>query len=46
MPHVCHIVAMNRDRAIGRDNALPWHLPGDLKMFKAATMGKPLVMGR
>jgi len=31
---------------IGRDNALPWHLPEDLKRFKRLTMGKPMVMGR
>ena len=31
---------------IGRDNALPWHLPEDLKRFKRLTMGKPIVMGR
>src|SRR5690606_17704849 len=42
-----HIVAaMDRGRAIGRGNALPWHLPNDLKRFKALTMGKPLLMGR
>ncbi|NVJ98618.1 MAG: dihydrofolate reductase [Alphaproteobacteria bacterium] len=40
------IVAMAKDRAIGRDNDLPWHLPADLKYFKAVTMGKPIVMGR
>jgi len=40
------IVAMAKNRAIGRDNALPWHLPDDLKYFKSVTMGKPIVMGR
>ena len=32
--------------AIGRDGALPWHIPADLKRFKALTMGKPMIMGR
>lgn len=45
-PVVSLIVAMARNRVIGRDNQLPWHLPGDLKYFKAVTMGKPIVMGR
>lgn len=40
------IVATSRNRVIGKDNALPWHLPADLKYFKAITMGKPIVMGR
>lgn len=40
------IVAMAQNRVIGRDNQLPWHLPNDLKFFKATTMGKPIVMGR
>jgi dihydrofolate reductase len=40
------IVAMAENRVIGRDNQLPWHLPNDLKYFKATTMGKPIVMGR
>jgi dihydrofolate reductase len=40
------IVAMSRNRVIGRDGKLPWHLPDDLQRFKAVTMGKPIVMGR
>ncbi|WP_111497332.1 dihydrofolate reductase [Marinobacter bohaiensis] len=40
------IVAMARNRVIGRNNALPWYLPGDLRYFKQATMGKPILMGR
>ncbi len=40
------IVAMAENRVIGRDNQLPWHLPNDLKYFKAVTMGKPIIMGR
>jgi dihydrofolate reductase len=40
------VAAMARNRIIGRDNALPWRMRSDLRQFKAATMGKPLVMGR
>lgn len=40
------IAAMADDRVIGADNKMPWHLPADLKHFKAITMGKPVVMGR
>lgn len=40
------IAALDRARAIGRGNALPWHLPADLKRFKALTLGKPVLMGR
>ena len=40
------IVAMAHDRVIGADNAMPWHLPADLRHFKAVTLGKPVVMGR
>src|SRR5690606_6245533 len=43
---IAMIVAMASNRVIGRNNQLPWHIPGDLKFFKATTMGKPLVMGR
>lgn len=40
------IVALDRNRAIGRGGAMPWHLPDDLKRFKALTLGKPVLMGR
>ena len=40
------IAAMAQDRVIGKDNAMPWHLPADLRHFKAVTLGKPVVMGR
>jgi len=43
---VALIAAMDRNRLIGRDNTLPWHLPEDLRHFKATTLGKPVVMGR
>ena len=45
-PLVSQVVAMARDGVIGRDNAMPWHLPDDLKHFKTLTMGKPMLMGR
>lgn len=44
--HVSLIAALDRDFAIGKGNALPWHLPDDLKRFKALTLGKPILMGR
>jgi dihydrofolate reductase len=40
------VAALDRRHAIGRGNALPWHLPDDLKRFKALTLGQPLLMGR
>lgn len=40
------IAALDRNRAIGRGNAMPWHLSDDLKRFKALTLGKPVLMGR
>ncbi|MFL9592780.1 type 3 dihydrofolate reductase [Aeromonas schubertii] len=43
---IAMIAAMARDRVIGRDNAMPWHLPADLAHFKQVTLGKPILMGR
>ena len=40
------VAAVDRNLAIGKGNTLPWHLPADLKRFKALTLGKPLLMGR
>lgn len=40
------IAAMARNRAIGLDGEMPWHLPAELKHFKESTIGKPIVMGR
>lgn len=43
---VSAIVAVAENGCIGKDNDLPWHIPEDLKRFKAVTMGKPIIMGR
>ena len=40
------IAAMGKNRAIGLDGRMPWHLPAELQHFKKATMGKAIVMGR
>ena len=40
------VAALDRNFAIGKGNALPWHLSDDLRRFKALTLGKPLLMGR
>lgn len=40
------IVAMAENRVIGANNAMPWHLPDDLRRFRALTMGHPILMGR
>lgn len=40
------IAAMAENNAIGINNKMPWYLPGDLRYFKAVTMGKPIIMGR
>ena len=45
-PVVALIVAVAENGVIGRDNALPWRIPEDMKWFVARTKGKPCVMGR
>ncbi|MBY0474450.1 MAG: dihydrofolate reductase [Nitrosomonas sp.] len=40
------LVAMAKNRVIGKNNQLPWHIPADLKHFKFLTMGQIIVMGR
>ncbi|QBZ82578.1 Dihydrofolate reductase type 3 [Hydrogenovibrio crunogenus] len=44
--NIAMIAAMDKNRIIGADNDMPWHLPDDLKFFKANTVNKPVIMGR
>ena len=46
MTAVSLVVAVSRNGVIGRGGTLPWHLPDDLKHFKAVTLGHPILMGR
>ncbi len=46
MPKISIIVAMAKNRVIGKDNDMPWHLPADLQHFRKMTSGKPIIMGR
>lgn len=46
IPKLTGVVAMSADRAIGKDNGIPWRLPEDMKLFKRLTMGHPILMGR
>lgn len=45
-PAISIIAALDEKRGIGKDNKLPWHIPGDLPRFKQLTMGHPVIMGR
>ena len=45
-PRITLLLARADNGVIGHDGQLPWHLPADLRRFKAMTMGKPMIMGR
>ena len=45
-PKISMIAAMGKDRVIGYNNKMPWHLPADLQFFKHTTLGSPIIMGR
>lgn len=46
MPPLVIVAAAGRNGAIGRNNSLPWTMPGDLARFRDLTMGCPMIMGR
>lgn len=46
LPKIHLVAAMAKNRVIGHDGAMPWHLPRDLQHFKQVTMGHPVLMGR
>lgn len=46
MQHISLVAAMAKNRVIGKNGDMPWHLPSELQYFKEITMGKPIVMGR
>ena len=46
MSRVSAIAALGADRVIGKDNSLLWHIPDDLRRFKALSLGHPVIMGR
>lgn len=46
LPEIVFYLARADNGVIGKDGRLPWHIPADLRRYKALTMGKPMVMGR
>ena len=45
-PKICIVVAIGKNRELGKDEKLLWHIPDDLKRFKALTLGHPIIFGR
>ena len=45
-PEITIVLARAINEVIGKDGTLPWHIPGDLRRFKALTMGSAMIMGR
>src|SRR5437660_12853927 len=45
-PRIIFVVACDRRGVMGREGALPWHLPADLAHFRRLTLDKPVIMGR
>ncbi len=45
-PEIILVAAMAANRVIGRENTIPWHIPGEQQRFKELTMGHALIMGR
>ncbi|KKW19878.1 MAG: Dihydrofolate reductase [Parcubacteria group bacterium GW2011_GWA2_51_10] len=45
-PKVCAVVAIGKNRELGKGGKLLWHIPDDLQRFKKLTMGHPIIMGR
>lgn len=43
---ISHVVAMAENRVIGKNGQMPWHIPGEQKIFRDLTVGKALIMGR
>lgn len=43
---VTMMLAMDKNKLIGKEGGMPWHIPGEMAYFKKVTMGKPVVMGR
>ena len=43
---VAMILAMDKNKLIGKEGGMPWHIPGEMAYFKEVTMGKPIIMGR
>lgn len=43
---ISHVVAMAENRVIGKNGQMPWHIPGEQKIFRELTVGKALILGR